>query len=390
MIKYKIVFVSNFYNHHQKYLSDAFYNLIGDNYCFIETQPISNERLNMGWGESKVPNYVKQNYISGKANEECQKLIDDADIVIIGSAPDVLIKNRIKSGKLIFRYSERPFKERSTFRNYTRRFLSFHHHNPFYAKNYMLCASAYTAADFNSISLFRRKCYKWGYFPETKKYDDINNIINYKKKYSILWAGRLLEWKHPDSAIRVAKKLKESSRDFELNIIGTGPMEQELIKMISDYGLENEVHMLGSMKPEQVREHMEQSQIYLFTSDRNEGWGAVLNESMNSVCAVVASHAIGSVPFLLKDGKNGLIYKDGDEEDLCQKVKLLLDNPDLCRKYGRQAYLTMADEWNAETATKRFIVLAESILSGNKRPYLFTNGPCSKADVLKDTWYKDN
>ena len=93
MIKYKIVFVSNFYNHHQKYLSDAFYNLIGDNYCFIETQPISNERLNMGWGESKVPNYEKQNYISGKANEECQKLIDDADIVIIGSAPEVLIKS---------------------------------------------------------------------------------------------------------------------------------------------------------------------------------------------------------------------------------------------------------------------------------------------------------
>ena len=49
---------------------------------------------------------------------------------------------------------------------------------------------------------------------------------------------------------------------------------------------------------------MEKSEIFLFTSDKGEGWGAVLNESMNSACAVVASHAIGSVPFLLKDGEN--------------------------------------------------------------------------------------
>ena len=164
-------------------------------------------------------------------------------------------------------------------------------------------------------------------------------------------------------------------------------MEQELKKMISDYNLENEVHMLGSMKPKQVREYMEQSQIYLFTSDRNEGWGAVLNESMNSACAVVASHEIGSVPFLLKDGENGLIYKDGDEEDLYRKVKLLLDKPDLCRQYGRKAYQTMADDWNAETAAKRFIELSEAILNGDKKTDLFTDGPCSIAKKLKDGWY---
>lgn len=51
------------------------------------------------------------------------------------------------------------------------------------------------------------------------------------------------------------------------------------------------------MKASEVRSYMEKADIYLFTSDFNEGWGAVLNESMNSGCAVVASHAIGSVPF---------------------------------------------------------------------------------------------
>ena len=157
--------------------------------------------------------------------------------------------------------------------------------------------------------------------------------------------------------------------------------------MISDYCLENEVHILGTMKPEQVRDYMEKSQIYLFTSDRNEGWGAVLNESMNSGCAVVASHAIGSVPFLLKNGENGLIYKDGDEEDLYKKVKSLLDDSDLCSKYVKEAYSTLTDTWSAAAAAKRVVELSESLLN-NKTSSLFKVGPCSKANIIKDDWFK--
>lgn len=390
MNKYSIVFVSNFFNHHQKYLSDAFYELTGGNYYFIETMPISKERLSMGWGGNGNPGYVKQNYTSVSAEKECQKIINDADVVIFGSAPNELMAQRIKEKKLVFRYSERPLKKKLPLYKYPKWLYVLHRLNPFRAKMYLLCASAYTAADYAKFALFGNKCYKWGYFPETKRYEDIEGIISSKKKNSILWVGRFLTLKHPDAAIRTAKKLKENGYRFELNIIGTGAMEQELKKVISDYNLENEVHMLGSMKPEQVREYMEQSQIYLFTSDRNEGWGAVLNESMNSGCAVVASHEIGSVPFLLKDGKNGFIYKDGDEEDLYRKVKLLLDKPDLCRQYGSSAYSTIVNKWSAETAAERFIELAESILSGNNRPDLFNDGPCSKAYALKDNWYKDN
>ena len=61
---------------------------------------------------------------------------------------------------------------------------------------------------------------------------------------------------------------------------------------------------------------MEKTGIFLFTSDRQEGWGAVLNEAMNSGCAVVASHLIGAVPFLKKKKKNGLVYSSGDRKTL--------------------------------------------------------------------------
>ena len=104
-------------------------------------------------------------------------------------------------------------------------------------------------------------------------------------------------------------------------------------------------------------------------------------------CAVVASHAIGSVPFLLKSGENGLIYKNGDKEDVYQKVKLLLDNSDLCKKYGINAYKTMANFWNPKTAAERFSNLAKQLLRKDKFPDIYESGPCSKAKILKDNWW---
>lgn len=217
----------------------------------------------------------------------------------------------MKEGKLTFKYSERIYKEGfkrwqqplRVIKNYARGWSKKNH--------YLLCASAYTYADFSKTFNFHNRAYKWGYFPAVKKYENFESIMANKQPASILWVARLIEWKHPDASIRVAERLRNDGYRFKLNLIGSGVMAQEIGQSIRDKGLTDCVEMLGAMKPEQVREHMEKAEIFLFTSDFNEGWGAVLNESMNSGCAVVASHAIGSVPFLIRDGVNGLIYKTG-------------------------------------------------------------------------------
>src|SRR5699024_9189093 len=102
------------------------------------------------------------------------------------------------------------------------------------------------------------------------------------------------------------------------------------------------VELLDFMSPEEVRHYMEQANIYLFTSDRNEGWGAVLNESMNSCCAVVTGHEVGSSYYLIEHGKNGLIYESGNTESLCETVESLVRNPNYCETLGVNAYKTMA------------------------------------------------
>lgn len=72
---------------------------------------------------------------------------------------------------------------------------------------------------------------------------------------------------------------------------------------------------------------MEESEIYLVTSDRKEGWGAVVNEAMNSGCAVVADHMIGAAPWMIRQRENGILYHDGCEQQLQEYVAELLQDP---------------------------------------------------------------
>ena len=278
----KIIFVSNYFNHHQKYVSDSLYALCGGEYRFYATSEMRESRRQLGYGQTDLPSYVERVYVGQESFAPCQKAIDEADVVLFGSAPYACIQNRIRAGKLVVRYSERPLKKGLEPLKYFPRLIKWNRQYPRSANVYLLCSSAYSAGDYAKFGLYRKRTYKWGYFPETVSYEPLEGLLEQKDPRRLLWCGRFLDWKHPDDAIRVAARLKEEGYDFRLDFIGTGDMESVLRSMIETHGLCDRVQLLGSMKPEEVRHHMEQAGIYLFTSDRQEGWGAVLNESMNS------------------------------------------------------------------------------------------------------------
>ncbi len=371
----KIVFVSNFYNHHQAFISRKLYQLTEGNYRFIATTEVPQERKTLGYS-SHTDDFVIQ-YASDSAL--ATEWIDTADVVICGSAPQYLFRTRIKGKKLIFKYSEHLFKKGFQWWKYPVRWVRMHRNIPSNAPIYLLSSSAYTAGDYAKFGLFRRGAYQWGYFPECKKYENIEELLQNKNRCEILWCGRFLDWKHPDDVLTVAKRLKDENYSFHINIIGTGEMEDTLKQFVLKNDLSEQVSLLGSMPPEKVREYMERAGIYLFTSDRNEGWGAVLNEAMNSGCAVIASASAGATPYLVSHEDNGLIYDFRRVEMLYEHVKYLLENPDEQARLGRSAYDTITGLWNADVAAERLVALFAQILEGEKQSDLYEDGPCSRA-----------
>lgn len=372
----KILFLSNFYNHHQASISRELYQQTEKQYRFVATELMPEDRIKLGYadiGDEFVVQYNEDPVLK----KQIQQWIDEADAVIIGAAPEYLIENRKKTGKLILRYSERPLKYGFQLWKYPFQWLRWNKINPRRAYIYMLCASAYTASDYAKFGLFNKRTLKWGYFPECKNYVNIMELIDKKNRTELLWCGRFLDWKHPDYAILIATRLKEANYDFHLTMVGTGEMENQLKKMVADRGLINEVNFTGSVPSNQVRSYMEKAGIYLLTSDRKEGWGAVLNEAMNSGCAVLASRDAGSVPYLISDDYNGMIYDSCSVDMLYEKTAFLLDHPIEQKRLGLCAYETITKVWNAKEAARRLVQIADGLCRGSLE--FFEEGPCSRA-----------
>ena len=361
--------------------------MLNESYVFICTEEISKERLDMGWGQEKAPQFVV-NYRD--CPEKCNEIINTYDAVIFGSAPYNLLANRVKNGKLTILYSERVFKKKvglvRLFKYKISHFLKFGR----YKNMFLLCSSAFAYDDYTRMMSFKNKAYKWGYFPKTHFFNPEEVIKNKKKKcISLLSVARMIDWKHPELVLKVAKKLDEEGIDFKLNMIGNGVLKNNILDFIEKNDLNGRINVVDHLSPEEVREYMIDSDIFLFTSDRNEGWGAVLNESMNSCCAVVASSAIGAVPFLLKNNYNGFIFEDGNFDDLYNKTKILCLEEQKRKYLGLNAFETISKEWSAEIASQRLIELLQDLLEkGNSSRFI--DGPCSKAKIIKDDWFKNN
>ena len=375
-----IVVASNYFNHHQRYLSEALDEMTGHSFFFIETMEMEQERKNMGWGTTDIPAYVLQAYDPAQ-RKKCRKLIREADVVIWGSCPYGLILPRLLAHKLTFCYSERIFKEGLSGFGFWGRAIKYGlFYRPPQKNHYLLASSAYTAADHARLHEFRGKALRWGYFPQTIGYD-LPQLMTEKNPTSILWAARMIPWKHPEYAITAAKQLRQWGCAFTMELVGNGELQQEMERLVTKEGLQAQVKLTGACTPEQVRKKMERAAIFLVTSDQNEGWGAVVNEAMNSGCAVVACRGVGAAPFLIENGKNGLLFEVGDPAELAAQTRFLLEHPRQRRQLGEEAYRTIADTWNSSCAARRLIALSQDLLDG-KKPVLPQDGPCSPAPII--------
>lgn len=390
-----ITFFSNYFNHHQKALCDAFYALLGEGFTFVETMPMESFRSGMGWGED-CPGYVLKTYESPANEERAKSLALSSDLVIMGTAPEYYIEPRLADDRIIFRYSERPLKEgfiKFFIPRLMKKYMHLHVSNR--DKNiHILGASAYTSWDYKKMfNSYPGRCYKFAYFPKHISYD-FEEL--YRKKcgiaqsagaVTILWEGRMIRLKRADLLIKAAAVLRKKGYDLRLKLIGDGKEKNRLVRLSDRLGLTGSVTFEGFLKPDEARERMSNAQIYVCTSNHLEGWGSVIYESLNAGCAVVASHACGATPWLVKEGRTGLVYRSGSVRSLAAKLEVLLKDERLRHDLGKRAYEQMRDMWNPETAAERVIGLCEALSSGLKTPY--EEGPCSEAEILKDNWYTD-
>lgn len=382
----KVVFYSNFLNDHQLPFCLAMKELLGDGFVFVATERSDGAGVSAGITDlSKNIDFCLCSYESPENEKEALRLAAESDVVIFGSAPEVYFRESLKNAtgnKLVFRYSERLFKP--MYGRCIKRDVCFAINAIRYRfKNYyLLSAGAYSAADFHKLFMPKNKMFKWGYFPDVGGKSE-KELLKLKggERPQMLWAGRMIDWKHPEYAVMLADKLKRAGYDFFLKLIGSECEYDKVVALSKELDVTDRVEFLGSVPRNRVIEEMEKSKIFLFTSNKNEGWGAVLSEAMASGCACVSDRKIGAAQYLIEDGRNGFTYNDFDE--LVTKTKVLLDDPEGTKKMGEAAKRTMDEEWNAENAARKLVGLCEAITE--RRPQDITKqGVCSRSEIIKD------
>lgn len=376
-------FVSNYINHHQIPLCEALWSRLGEDFTFVQTMPMEEERVAMGWGVDvrKLP-YVQCLY---EEEYECRKKIAESDVVLFGwSEREDIASERLASGKVTMRVSERLYRE-GQWKAVSPRGLAakYQEHIKYRRQNVcMLCAGAYTAADFRLIGAYPGKLFRWGYYTKLRTYDEeqLAGMKEQDGRLHLVWAGRFLPLKHPEYVVRLAKTLHEKGYPFFVHMLGDGELEPQIRREAEAAGLTEWFRFYGYTEPERVRDVMERCHIHLFTSNYLEGWGAVINEGMNSGCVEVVSERAGAAPYLIRHGENGLTYPKDSYGKMEELVLDLFENWEARKGMGRAAYETIRDLWNAEYAAKELLRFAEGLLRGEIAPG--KEGPLSAAPVL--------
>ena len=364
-------FVSNYINHHQIPLCDALYRRLGNDFTFIQTMPMEKERVDMGWGLDvhKLP-YVRCLYESDRA---CREKIDDSDVVLFGwSQREDLAAQRLGSGKTTLRVSERIYREGQWKMISPRGLLAkYREHIRYRGRNVcMLCAGAYAASDFHLIGAYPGKMFRWGYFTQLRTYSEeqLRDMKPSDGTLHIVWAGRFIPLKHPEYAVRLAKTLHDKGCRFCMHMLGDGEMEPGIRDSVESLGLAPYFCFYGYTAPDKVRDVMERCHIHLFTSNYLEGWGAVVNEGMNSGCVEVVSAQVGAAPYLIRHMENGLVYPDDSYEKMEELVLDLFQNWDERKRMGQAAYGTIRDTWNADHAADELLRFTGDLMKGRIVP----------------------
>ena len=379
-----IVFYSLVLNHHQAPVADALWDLTKGDYRFVELSGSNAFRKGGDIDYSSRPYLIKA-WKDKSSYTSAMDLAKTADVCVFGGMDALAFQTeRLKLGLLSFEMGERWLK-RGIWNLLSPRLLKFlfSYYSRGWRKKplYKLCASAYAVNDQYKFNTYKGKCYKWGYFTEVPEIPTrFCNHNHSSHGISMMWCSRMIDWKHPELPVMLARKLKQAGYAFKIDIYGSGEEWESIRQMVDRFDLKEEVVLHGSVSNETVVKEMRSHDVFLFTSDRNEGWGAVANEAMANGCALVASDAIGCVPYLIEDGENGLVFHSNDVDSLYNKVKGVLNNKEMISLISSKGIETMQKEWAPYVAAERLINLATALRNEGDTP--FKSGPCSKANPI--------
>lgn len=190
---------------------------------------------------------------------------------------------------------------------------------------------------------------------EKTEFPQAGEVINF------LIAGNICREKGQKDAVMACQWLTEHSiQSFHLFIAGGGPTG-ELEEYVKANQLEAYVTILGRL--DDMKEIREKTDVEI-VGTKCEAFGRVTIEAMRSSNPVIGT-ASGGTKELVTDGKNGFLYSYGDWEALAERMKCLIQQPELIAKMGKQAYQDVYGKFTPKENADKILEIYDTI--GNRK-----------------------
>jgi glycosyltransferase involved in cell wall biosynthesis len=194
-----------------------------------------------------------------------------------------------------------------------------------------------------------------------KNIDEIKNNAGIKADTRIIGTvGRLVEQKGHKYLIQAARNIVNKFSYVKFLIVGDGPLRSELEALAESQGLGEKINFAGQRSD--IPELLAMMDIFILPSI-TEGLPLVILEAMASERPVIATRVSG-IPFVIKDGVDGLLCNSCDVQALVEKMENLLTNKELADKLGRNGKEKALSKYRAEEMINNYSRLYMKITEG--------------------------
>ena len=182
----------------------------------------------------------------------------------------------------------------------------------------------------------------------------------------IALTGRLVEKKGIEYSIRAIAKLAKVY-PIEYNIIGEGPLKENLQQLIHSLDVGEIVKLLGQKHQQEVIEILNKSLIFIAPSvtaqDGNQDAPVnVLKEAMAMGMPVVSTYH-GGIPELVEDGISGFLVPERDVDALAEKLSYLIEHPESWPQMGEAGRAYVEKHFDTHKLNDDLVKIYQQLLS---------------------------
>ncbi len=180
----------------------------------------------------------------------------------------------------------------------------------------------------------------------------------------LLTVGRMHPIKGYNLLLDACKLLADTGLQFELTMVGDGPLMNPMRSAVDRLGLGDRVRLAGAVPQEQIQPYFDRADAMVVSSFM-EGVPVVLMEAMAKELGVVATR-VGGIPELVEHGVSGFVVDSGSACALAGSIRAYAADPDLCRRHGVVGRGRVSDQYSIGATAEGMTRLFERFLNGKQ------------------------